>query len=155
MIQVSLITGGGVINFVVMCVTYIFWWNALKAQGFDRNKLPYKGWFQPYSAYIGLVWMIFIVFVYGYAAFKPWSLDDFWINYTMLILAFVTFTGWKLFKRTKFVKPHELDLIWEAPAIDAYEATFYEKPLGFWREMGQLIGIKRGATGDKRRGSVN
>jgi amino acid transporter len=73
----------------------------------------------------------------------------------MLILAFVTFTGWKLFKRTKFVKPHELDLIWEAPAIDAYEATFYEKPLGFWREMGQLIGIKRGATGDKRRGSVN
>merc|ERR1711981_442955 len=118
---------------LVMCFPYLFWWRALKVQGFDRNKLPYKGWFQPYSAYIGVIWMTFVLFCYGYTAFKPWSLDDFFIYYTMLIAAVVFFIGWKIVKRTKFVKSSELDLVWEAPAIDAYEATFYEPPMGFWR----------------------
>jgi amino acid transporter len=130
----------------------------LKAQGFDRNKLPYKGWFQPYSAYIGLGWMTFIVFTYGYSAFKPWSVDNFFINYTMLMLSIVLFIGWKVIHKTKFVKPHELDLVWEAPAIDAYEATFYDEPLGFWREMIPFVKFKSKngqIRSDARRGSVN
>jgi len=27
-----------------MCITYLFFYRALKAQGIDRNTLPYKGW---------------------------------------------------------------------------------------------------------------
>lgn len=72
------------------------------------------------------------------------------------ITAFVTFTGWKLVKRTKFVKPHEADLVWERPSIDAYEETFYGPPVSFWREMGQVIGIGRIKGGnDPRRGSIS
>jgi amino acid transporter len=70
--------------------------------------------------------------------------------------AFVTFFGWKLFKRTKFVKPHEADLIWERPSIDAYEETFYGPPVSFWREIVQVVGIGRVKGGnDPRRGSIN
>lgn len=54
-----------------MCVTYICFYQALKAQGVDRSSLPYTGWFQPYSAWIGLVFMTLIVFCYGYATFLP------------------------------------------------------------------------------------
>ncbi|KIV99436.1 uncharacterized protein PV09_08867 [Verruconis gallopava] len=151
---INLITAGGVIDYIVMCITYLCFWRAMKVQGFDRRKLPYVGWFQPYSAWIGLVWMVFIVFTYGYSSFKPWSLDDFWIYYTMVVAAPVLFIFWKVVKRTKFVKSSELDLVWQAPAVDAYEATFYEKPLGFWIEMAQLIGLKRNVGGDHRRGSV-
>jgi amino acid transporter len=46
---INLVTAGGVINYWVMCVTYIFFYRACKAQALDRNTLPYKGWFQPYS----------------------------------------------------------------------------------------------------------
>lgn len=46
---VNLITAGGVINYIVMCTTYIFFYRAVKAQGLDRKLLPYCGWFQPYS----------------------------------------------------------------------------------------------------------
>jgi amino acid transporter len=46
---INLVTAGGVINYLVMSVTYIFFFRACKAQGLDRNSLPYKGWFQPYS----------------------------------------------------------------------------------------------------------
>jgi amino acid transporter len=126
----------------------------MKVQGFDRNTLPYKGWFQPYSAWIGLVWMVFVVFTYGYSSFKPWSLDNFWIYYTMLIAAPVLFIFWKLVKRTKIVRASEMDLIWQAPNIDAYEQTFYDPPLGFWTEILQLVGLRRNRGGDARRGSV-
>lgn len=76
---VNLITAGGIINYIVMTITYIFFWRALKAQGIDRKLLPYCGWFQPYSAYIGLAWMIMIVTCYGYTSFAPWSVDNFFI----------------------------------------------------------------------------
>lgn len=46
---INLVTAGGVINYIVMCVTYIFFYRACKAQGLDRKTLPYCGWFQPYS----------------------------------------------------------------------------------------------------------
>ena len=51
---VNLITAGGVINYIVMTITYIFFYRATQAQGMDRKSFPYTGWFQPYSAYIGL-----------------------------------------------------------------------------------------------------
>lgn len=30
--------------------------------------------------------MIFIILFYGYASFRPWSVENFFIYYTMLIL---------------------------------------------------------------------
>lgn len=32
------------IDYIVMCITYIFFYRACKAQGLDRNTLPYRGW---------------------------------------------------------------------------------------------------------------
>jgi amino acid transporter len=101
--------------------------------------------------------MIVIVFCYGYSSFTPaFSVQSFFIYYAMLIVAPITFTGWKLIKRTKFVGPLEADLVWERPIIDAYEATFIDKPVGFWVEMLQLVGIKKRAGGnDQRVGSIS
>jgi len=61
----------------------------------------------------------------------------------MQVLAVVLFVGWKLVKRTRYVRPIEVDLVWERPQIDAYENTLTEPPTGFWEEMGHLIGIRR------------
>lgn len=94
-----------------------------------------------------------IVFCYGYTSFAPWSVQNFFIYYTMLILAPVLFIGWKLIHRTKFVKASEADLVWERPIVDAYEASFLSEPVGFWQEMIQLVGIGRGKR-DRRRSSV-
>ncbi|KAL5341338.1 amino acid permease/ SLC12A domain-containing protein [Aspergillus crustosus] len=133
----NLITAAGIINYIVITITYICFYRATKAQGFDRAALPYTGWFQPWSAYLGLAWMTTIVCTYGYESFKPWSIDKFFTNYTMVLLAPVLFFGWKLIHRTKFVKPHEADLIWEAPEITAYEEelALIDPPTGFWEEL--------------------
>jgi len=43
-----------------MCITYIFFYRACKAQGIDRASFPYTGKFQPWCGWIGLVWMSLI-----------------------------------------------------------------------------------------------
>ncbi|KAJ6172491.1 hypothetical protein N7470_001558 [Penicillium chermesinum] len=133
----NLVTAGGLINYITISITFIFYYRACKAQGIDRNQFSYTGWFQPYGAYISLVWMFLVTLFYGYPAFKPWDVETFWSDYTMQIVIPCLFVLWKLFKRTKFVKPHEADLVWDRPLIDAYEASFMDPPVGFWREVGQ------------------
>jgi amino acid transporter len=139
---VSLITAGGLIDFMVMSLTFIFFYRACQAQGIDRSKLPYYGRFQPYGAYIALAFQTIMVFVYGYETFRPWNVESFFRNYTMQILAPILFIGWKVIKKTRFIRPHECDLTWEAPGIDRYEAQFTEPAPGFWAEMLSLVGIK-------------
>ncbi|KKK19322.1 hypothetical protein P175DRAFT_0228768 [Aspergillus ochraceoroseus IBT 24754] len=135
--MINLVTAAGIINYIIMAITYLCFYRACNAQRFDRNQLPYKGWFQPYSAYIGLAWMVCVVLCYGYSAFKPWRVDSFFTYYTMVIVAPVLFVGWKLLKRTKWRSPYEVDLIWQAPEITAYEEelSVHEPPVGFWQEM--------------------
>lgn len=154
---IALITAGGLINFIVMCVTYICFYRATQAQGFDRKQLPYVGYFQPWCGWIALVWLTVIVFTYGYEAFRPtFSVDSFFASYTMVGVAPILFVFWKVVKRSRFVKSHEVDLIWERPIIDAYEASFTSPPVGFWTEMLQLVGLRRNKIDNYRRdGSIS
>jgi yeast amino acid transporter len=140
---ISLVTAGALINYLVMCITFLHFYQACKVQGIDRKSLPYCGWFQPYCAYIGIFTMIVVLFCYGYTVFSPWSVEGFFQNYTMQLVAPVLYVGWKLFKRTKILKPAEIDLVWERPIIDAYEEGFQGEVVGFWAEVLQLVGIGR------------
>ncbi|KAJ5951058.1 Amino acid/polyamine transporter I [Penicillium vulpinum] len=152
----NLVTAGGLINYIVMCITYIFFHRACKAQGVDRKSFAYFAWFQPYCAYIACVWMILVTLAYGFPSFKPWAVDSFWSNYTMQIVIPPLFIIWKVLKKTKLVKPHEADLVWERPLIDAYEDSFLDPPTSFWREIMQMVGIGRTKGGnDKRAQSVS
>lgn len=138
-----------------MSLTYIFYYRACKAQGVDRRTLPYYGYFQPYCAYFAVVWMFVVGCYYGYTSYMPWDVSNFFSNYTMQLFIPWLYPIWKIIKKTKLLKPHEVDLVWEKPIVDAYEATFLDPPVGFWREMGQLIGLRTVKGGnDKRRPSV-
>ncbi|KAI1654475.1 amino acid permease/ SLC12A domain-containing protein [Daldinia decipiens] len=141
----TLTQGSQMINYIVMSLTYIFFYNATKAQGIDRHTLPYYGYFQPYCAYIGLAWMIIIEATFGYSVFLPghWDVGNFFAFYTMAIVAFCTFFGWKIFRRTKFMSPAQADLIWEKPAIDAYEASHVGPPTRFRDELKAMFLGKR------------
>ncbi|OAA70381.1 Amino acid/polyamine transporter I [Cordyceps fumosorosea ARSEF 2679] len=141
---VDLITAGGIIDYIGMSITFIFYYRACQAQGVDRRNLPYYGRFQPYGAYIAIFIQFLIIFFYGYTAFShPITPDKFFKNYTMQCLAPILFFGWKLLKRTKLKNPAEVDLVWERPTIDAYENRFTEPPVGFWTEMLALFGYKK------------
>ncbi|KAF2098240.1 putative arginine permease [Rhizodiscina lignyota] len=133
---VNLVTASQVLNYVIMGITYIFWYRALKAQNIDRKTLPYYGWFQPWCNYFGLTFTTIIVFIQGYTVFLPgkWNVGNFFTYYTMIFVCILLYFGWKIVKRTKLVKPHEADLVWEKPIIDRYEEAA-EPPLGLWEDM--------------------
>lgn len=141
----NLITAAQIIDYIVICITYVFFYRACLAQGLDRRTLPYFGYFQPYSAWISGVFLSAVVCVYGYSVFKPgnWDVGTFFTYYTMLLLAPILYLAWKFMKGTHLIKPHETDLVWEKPAIDAYEAAYDEPDVGFWVEVLQMMGIKR------------
>lgn len=138
----SLTQAAQMMNYVVMGVTYIFFHRAVKAQGLDRKTFHYYGYFQPYCAYIGTVWMVFVVATFGYTIFLPgnFNVEDFFFTYTMVLVGICTFLGWKIFKRTSFVSPHQADLVWDKPIIDAYEAKFTEPPPRMRDAFKKLIG---------------
>jgi amino acid transporter len=139
--------GATMINYIIISLTYIFFYRACKAQGLDRSTLPYVGYFQPYCGYITLVYMTVVEGIFGYTVFVPghWSVADFFPPYTMAFISILLYFGWKIIKRTKFVGPLEADLIWEKPQIDAYEASFTEPPTRLRDELRALF------TGSKKK----
>lgn len=146
---VTLITAGALIDFQVMSITFLNYYYACKAQGFDRRSQAWYGRFQPYCAWIALVVQTLVCLFYGYKVFADFNVEDFFKNYTMQLLAPILFIGWKVIKKTRWLKPHELDLTWDAPIIDRYEASFTHPPVGFWTEMGRLVGIRRKKNSDR------
>ncbi|KAI8717003.1 AA-permease domain-containing protein [Fusarium sp. LHS14.1] len=139
---INLLSSGGLINFIIICITYIRFHSAGKAQGVDRKNLPYCGWFQPYSAWIALVMLIIIAFVQGYTVFLPgnFAADSFLTKYTMIVLAPITYFGWKLCFRSKVIRANEVDLVWLRPEIDAYEASLPELPKSLFAELREKMG---------------
>jgi amino acid transporter len=136
---ITLATAATIIDYVVISITYLRFYYACKKQGFDRSQLPYTGWMQPYCGWLGLVWMSLIVLFFGYASFKPWNSVTFFTTYTLVILYPFLYLGWKFFKGTKVIPLAELDLVWRAPAVTAYEESAPDRPIGFWREVTLLF----------------
>lgn len=64
---INLVTASQLINYAVMCMTFISFYKACQVQGLDRNTLPYKGIGQPYVAWYGFTGCFIMAFVGGYA----------------------------------------------------------------------------------------
>ncbi|KAM3070855.1 hypothetical protein ACMFMG_009773 [Clarireedia jacksonii] len=131
-----------IMDFICMCIIYLFFYRALRAQGVDRKTLPYRGWGQPWCAWAGLVAMVGTVGGYGYTTFLPgwFDLGTFFSYYTMVFVCPILYISWKVLKRTRVVRPEEADLLWERPVIDAYEASVAETHVSFWREVREMMG---------------
>ncbi|KAG9783424.1 amino acid permease, partial [Aureobasidium melanogenum] len=123
---VNLVTASQLINFAVMSFTYIKFKRALDVQRVDRNTLPYKSWWQPFSAYYALVGCSVMAFVGGYTVFLPgnWDVPTFLFSYTSVAVFPILFVGWKLYKKTKWLKPEEVDLRKDLDDIEEYERTY-------------------------------
>ncbi|KAF7595573.1 hypothetical protein BBP40_005608 [Aspergillus hancockii] len=125
----NLITGGTLVTYIAICVNYLFFYRALKVQGYDRANLPYCGYVQPYGTWIAMCWIIGIEIFYGYQVFLKghWDIGAFFSHYTMAFLAICMATGWKLGRRTKMIPPEEADLVWARPSIERHEALMGEE----------------------------
>lgn len=67
---VNITTVAGLIGWLVIEVTYLRFFHALKKQGISRDKLPYRGPLQPYVAWITLLMVFLIIFFSGKICFS-------------------------------------------------------------------------------------
>lgn len=128
---VGICTASYLINYFGTVLTYLHFYSALKAQGIDRNTLPYKGYFQPYTAWFALFGTFIMAMIIGFTVFidGEWDINTFFTSYTMIGFFIVAIAFWKIVKRTTYVRPGTADLKigTTKEAIDTYEAL-YEPP---------------------------
>lgn len=127
----NIITASQVLNYIFCLILYLVYRRAMKAQGKSRDSLHFRAWWQPYITYFALFFLTILVFIQGYTVFLPgnWSVEDFFTYYFMILACPCFFIFWKVLKRTKFVSPHEANLVLEGPLIDAYESTLPDEDI--------------------------
>lgn len=104
---------------------------ALRAQGIDRNDLPYTAWGQPFFSWYGVGFNIIIIFTQGFTAFMPWNTSNFFVAYISLILFVLLYIGHKAILRQPLVKAAEADIYSGRREVD--EMVFEEKiPTTLW-----------------------
>ncbi|WWC62328.1 uncharacterized protein I303_104924 [Kwoniella dejecticola CBS 10117] len=107
---VNTVTILGGLTWVSILSSHVAFMRGMKAQGIDRDTLPYKSPFQPYLTYFSLVMIVLVCFFKGFDAFIPWDYKTFITNYIGIPVYVIAYVGYKLFYRTKAVKMHEMDL---------------------------------------------
>lgn len=124
---INLITSCQLVNFCVLTFTYIFFHRALKAQGIDRNSLPFRGWWQPWLAIAGFVLAFVMLFVGTYPVFLPgqWNIKTFLFSYLFIFIDIGVFVVFKLWRRTRWKRPEEVDLTTGLKEVEEHERVFY------------------------------
>ncbi|KAI0714195.1 general amino acid permease 1 [Cerioporus squamosus] len=118
---VNLSTVGGFFGWWSMNLTYIFFYRGFKAQGLDRKKLMYYSSLQPWLSYWGVFWITILILINGFAVFWDFNASDFLTAYINVPLFIALYVGWKLYKRTKIWKPHEMDFVTGIPTVEETE----------------------------------
>ncbi|EJF56365.1 general amino acid permease 1 [Dichomitus squalens] len=118
---VNLSTVGGFFGWLAMNITYVFFYRGFKAQGLDRTKLVYHSGLQPWLSYWGIFWITIFILINGFNVFFDFNASGFLTAYINIPIFAVLYFGWKIFKRTKVWKPHEMDFVTGIPTVEETE----------------------------------
>ncbi|KAE8168660.1 amino acid permease/ SLC12A domain-containing protein [Aspergillus tamarii] len=118
----NLTTVSTLYTWISICIAYMRFHAALKAQQIDRSDLPFSFPLQPYSTYFTLGYLCIVVFFNGFDSIAGgFKLPGFITSYIGFPLFFGFFLFWKIFKRTKWRRPEEADLFTGKAELDAIE----------------------------------
>ncbi|PGH16331.1 hypothetical protein AJ79_01873 [Helicocarpus griseus UAMH5409] len=147
---VNLVTIFGLLTWISILVTHIYFVRARKAQGVPETSLAFTAPLGVYGSYGALAFCILIsftknydVFVHDYDDYGKFDYKNFITAYLGIPLYVILIFGYKLVTKCKGVKPHEADLWTGKDKIDREEAEFlarkaaesknYEKAGFFYR----------------------
>jgi len=117
----------GLMTWFGISLTYIRFHSGMKAQGYDRSKLPFASKFQPYAAWYSMCFCLLICIFSGWKVFLKgnWAVDQFVTNYIPLVVFPILYLIGKLYYKQAIVKPHEMDFVSDIAQI---EADTYDEP---------------------------
>ncbi|KAH8892823.1 hypothetical protein GQ53DRAFT_861005 [Thozetella sp. PMI_491] len=111
------------IAYILMMAANLRFHQGLKAQGIDVSVLPFKSRLTPWSNYVGIFFVSLILLTNGYGIFISghWSFSGFFTAYFTIVFFVVIYLGWKITKRTSFVKPEDMDFRTGLDEVEAHE----------------------------------
>lgn len=122
---VDLATCAFLLSYGSMICVFVGWYRGLEAQGISRDTLHWKAPLMPYAAYVAIGTGCTVVLFIGFDCFVPFSVQGFITSYFGIAFAVVMYVFWKLFKRTKAVRPVDMD-IWGGKAEVDAECAVWE-----------------------------
>ncbi|KAG7433099.1 Proline-specific permease [Fusarium oxysporum f. sp. raphani] len=124
-----------------ICVAYLHFYGALKANHVDRGTLVHRAPLQPYGTIIILIFFLIIIVFNGFAIFFPrnWEVYNFVTAYIGIPIFFILLFGFKLLNRTHWLPCSERDLYTGKAEIDALDEIWeHDKPKNSWQRIFEL-----------------
>lgn len=132
---VNLVTMFGLLTWISILISHIFFVRARKAQNIPDSALAYVAPLGIWGSVGALVFSILIMFFKGFALFAykktaakgthpKFDTSTFVTTYLGLPLYIILFFSYKFFMKSKLIKPEEADLYGGKARIDAEEAEF-------------------------------
>ncbi|KAK8017419.1 hypothetical protein PG993_013745 [Apiospora rasikravindrae] len=129
---VDLVTCCQLLNYGCTALTYRHFYSALERQGINRDTLPYKGRWQPYTSYLAMGGTLFMILAAGYDLFMDGGWDAMWffLDYGMIGFFVLAFVFWKFAFKSTYIRPGTADLGIGGlrDEIDSYEAMYVPRP---------------------------
>lgn len=135
----DLVSVAALVNWTIICIVYLRFYYGMKKQGISRDRLPWKGPFQPYLAWMGAISFIVLLLTGGYVTFlhRHWSTETFVASYINIPIIIVLYFGAKLWMRSKIVPLDQIPIMKFIEIADANpEAP--AKPVTGWRRLNIL-----------------
>ncbi|KAH9858980.1 amino acid permease [Lenzites betulinus] len=113
-------------------VTYIRFYRGLKAQGIDRNSLPYHSPLQPFAAWYATIGCFTAVLFSGWYVFLKgqWSASTFVTNYLPMAMFPVLYVGARWYKSTR-LRPYE-EMDFKSGLQEVLDASYDDPPPANW-----------------------
>ena len=129
-----------------MSATWVFFNNALKKQGIDRDTfLPARSRFQPWIGWYTLIFSFVMLFLQGYGVFMPgqWEVSTFIFNYGAIFIDLAAYLLYKVMYRTRRVRGKDADFVTGLAAIEQYteicEAERLAQSRTLWNRISDKI----------------
>lgn len=108
----SITSSNLLVNWMLISTNHIFMSRAMKAQGYTREDLPYKFRGTVFASWFSLVMSFIFLLTAGFPNFIKgnFQISSFFSDYFIIPLTIVLYTFWAVFKKSKIIKPEDVDL---------------------------------------------
>ncbi|KAI0536728.1 amino acid permease/ SLC12A domain-containing protein [Xylaria digitata] len=144
---VSLTNSAGLISWICCCIIYLRFNLACKVQRI--TKLPYNSIFQPYAAWVNLIFFTILLLLNGFSVFFPshWSVNSFLTAYIGIPAFLVLYIGHRIvnLKDPWAHSPEDVDMKTGVDEMEAMEEEdtalrLNRKPRPFWVKLRGILG---------------
>lgn len=125
---VSYVSMFGLLIWISILVSHIYFIKACNKQGVDRNSFVYQAPFAPYSTYLALSICCLVALIKNFTVFiGSFDYKTFVAGYISIPFYFILLFGYKIVTNTKGIKSEEVDLFSYKDVIDKEEHEYLMK----------------------------